>query len=577
MFVLVSVAGVALASAAEKKKFIPQHPVEARRDLELFRGERVQITVQCEHPARGTSSAWGLSTGEHGTCMTREKNRMSAENQVVAPEWATLIVTTTQIYGKRSLDEKTYWHLPVEKSKQGWRADEPVATPYLRIERAFKTGIVRSQDPVWLGIRPPAEDGSLAVDVLDREGKATVTLTRLARDFETGVAQLSETTLAAFIFDEEGSKVLGVMDRDGRFMAPPLPNVRRFAPSHLYGKPPYFIFAVPLDDKGERFLPLRPDGSVRIEPNPVKAYHTIQPKPFNISAWIKEYDEDGVSLWGWTTPDLATETGPVWRSIVRRVLGVTEPHYLAQLRDGTWMAYRLEAVKLDQGVEAMMPVALLKAPVATAAEIDGPAIIKAHGELQLEILKRPEHNRRVAAGSYRWQMNATDLAAETARDKDNAEQLNKAVHEKNWERAERYARELGGDHWVYFHVGVVNYTHKIRGDSTFWSQLAAQARNESLRTAASEIAKKQAYQEMLVRQEFQRERVRQEGQASLRAAQATAGLKAWLLSGGGMTLPSEAKPSYAERNATTQRYMTEFDRYLRGRQTWKPATPEYLK
>lgn len=567
---------VEAVGADRKAKFVPQHPSDAyfHKSIETFRGEVAQVTTPCEL-ADPKEPLYGLSTGKFGTCIKGQKDRMSEVNQIIAPEWGAIVVTTSQVYVKRRWDDKTYLRIPVEKTKQGWKAGAPVPTPYVKIARAFKAGNFPAQDPVFLGIWPDAEDKTLIVDLIDRDGRATVTLSRLTNDFETGVTQLSETTLATYVLDDVGNKVLGLMDRDGRFLAPPLPNVKQFQPASIFIKPPYYIFAVPLDDKGERYLPLQPDGTVRIEPKPVKAYHVIQPKPFSISAWIKEYDDNGASLWGWASPDLATETGPIWRSIKLRAVGVTTPHYLVQHLDGTWMAYHPQIVKAEKGYEVMSPEPLLKKPMATAEEITGIIIIKAWGDRQLEELKKPEHNRYVSQG-YRWYLTGSDLKAGSEQEKIQSDLMDKAIAARDWSTAESYAANLGGDHWVLFHVSEASATNKIVGHSTFWNQLAAQAKTDRLRTAARDIAKKQEEKEAAEREAFRRQLVWEQDQANLRASQATAGLKAWLLSGGGMTMPSAAKPSYAEQSAATLRYMTEFDNYQRGRQDWKPAAPSHM-
>lgn len=567
-FALVTL-GLALSDAygTEKKKgYVPQVRFEApiyHNTSGKYRGEQFFLTSIAGQNPHG--SKHGVTTAFHG---------LKASNQVLAPEWADIVITPTVLFGKRERSNATYVRIPIEKTKKGWKSGAPVPTPYVEIRPAHQPSFTTGQNHVWLGVRP-GEDALVAVDVLDEEMNPTATLSRLAKDFPTGVAQFSDTTIGGFFVDEAGDKVLGILDRSGAFVAPPLPKVTQFKPSSDYHAPPYFLFAVPLDEEGVRWRPLRPDGTIPIEPTPVKGHHKLHPKTEFIHAWIKEYDEDGASMWGWTTPDLATETGPVWRSIVKRE--APHAHYLAQLRDGTWMAYVLEEKKLGRGVTAFMPAALLETPMPTAESVTGVAIIQAFGRRQLEVLKRPEHNQRAAPAPWRWYLSASDLATRTELEKIDAAQLERAVQRKDWSAAENYARGLGGDHWVFFHVAQVNYTNRPFGTSAFWHQLAAQAQDAKLRNEATAIAEKQAYDERLAEAEFRRYRVWQEGQESLRASQATAGLKAWLLAGGGMTMPSAAQPSYAERSAATQRYMTAFDNYQRGRQTWKPAAPEHLK
>ncbi|MET0261852.1 MAG: hypothetical protein ABW223_03060, partial [Rariglobus sp.] len=52
--------------------------------------------------------------------------------------------------------------------------------------------------------------------------------------------------------------------------------------------------------------------------------------------------------------------------------------------------------------------------------------------------------------------------------------------------------------------------------------------------------------------------------------------KAWMLAGGGLKMPSDNKPTSAQRTETVNRYFSELDKYQRGQQTWEPPVPTVL-
>lgn len=576
----VILAGVA-ASAAQAQTRIPQ--INAPWTYPpTFRGVQVVVT----HIAAARAGPKGLVALAPGQSVIN----VNAGTQILDPEWSDIAVLPDALFGRRKWDDPTWVQLPAQQTGKTWKVGKPVPTIYKKVYASSDNGRENKYlaRPVWLGLREESADGLLLIDVLDDSGRPVATLDRIVRptdgpkgpagnvkgkSLDAGLDMLSENVLAAKFRDDFGNEVLGLMDRRGAFLGPPLANVRTFMPPYRYHEAPYSYYAAPLNPEATRFMPLRVDGTMPIEASPIKGYVPVNVWKIrnNLNAWMKEYDENGVSYWGWCAADLEEQTGPIWRSIREHRPAGSQPHFLGQLRDGTWMAYALQTVARKNGAEVTLLDALLPAPAATErAAIDGifPALNarakKAHEAVLAQMPPAPS--------STDGRVTASILAAQIPSLRRDAMALDTAIDTGDWIEARHLATRIGGDFAVLYHLA-----HGNRGGAPypgFWYQLSVQARHPKLKAEA--YARYESRDAELRRQHsadiasIAAAKQAREG----REAAAREAARRWMLTTGAeQAALAAAKPSEAARAKAVETYMQNFDRYTRGQQSWEPPKP----
>ncbi|HRE80798.1 MAG TPA: hypothetical protein PLN52_07105 [Opitutaceae bacterium] len=546
---------------------IPQKEADAQ-PRPLYKGNALVVSEATQPDKLGSEGLVALDPTKPG---------IGNGQQILDPAWTTIVITPNKIFASKGYPG-TFSYLPIEKRGKKWVVGKPEPTPYVIMEAA-KLHKARAfpEKPVWLGVRVRGETNT--VDILDDAGNPVATLDGIVPDggMQTdGVFMLSEHTLGAWFTDDVGNQVFGVMNRQGVFLSPPIVGLVEFNPSYDYYQPPFQVRAVPLSGQPDRYLPLRLDGTFPLETRPVKGYMPLNPKNKKvIDAWLKEFDENGVSYWGWCSLDLDQETGPIWRSIEKRMWSTTSSYYLAQMRDGRWMPYLAERIVIKKGGGAyQMPDPLLKEPVASADEAHNAVGKVMHERLMNRLKTAPEFNRRVSGSRY--YVSASDLAAENPAVALKAASLDACLSAGDWIGARELAQELGGDYMTRYYLAGGRDNGYLPTSHVFWYQLAAQTLHPKLRAEAEAKANSLAEAHQREWKANMAGYWAQKDLENKRAAEAQAGRKAWLLAGGGITLPSEQKPTYAERDRAAQQYMTSFDRYSRGQQTWEPARPSIL-
>lgn len=547
-----------------------------------FRGVHVVIT----HTAAARAGVVGLVALAPGQNVLN----VNVGTQILDPVWNNITVLPDAVFALRNWDDPTWVRIPVEQSGKKWKVGQPTPTIYKKVYASSDNGRENKYfpRPVFLGLREVSPEGLLLIDVLDDSGQPVATLDRILRPTEgpkgpagnvkgksldAGLDMLSENVLAARFRDELGNELLGLMDRRGAFLGPPLANVRTFAPPYRYYEMPYAHYAVPLDAAATRFMPLRLDGTMPIETSPIKGYIPVNILRLRnlINGWLKEYDENGVSIWGWCTPDLEEQTGAIWRTVREYRPSNAHWYLLGQLRDGTWMVYERRTIERKSGADVTMPEALLPKPAATEqAAIDG-----IFGALQAR------HNKATQAALAQMTSTATpsdgrvtavSLAAEIPSLRLDAMALDTALYKGDWIEARHLASRIGGDFAVLYHLA-----HGNRGGAPypgFWYQLSVQARHPKLKAEA--YARYEARDAELRRQHSAdiasialAKQAREGREASAREA-----ARRWMLTTGAeQAALAAAKPSEAARAQAVQTYMQNFDRYVRGQQSWEPPKP----
>lgn len=553
----------ALAALKIPQKEAADHP------RPLYKGAKVVVSEATQQGLLGSKGLVAIDPAQPG---------LGNGQQILDPAWTTIVITPNKIFASKGYPGR-FSYLPIEKRGKKWIVGKPEPTPYIvmgaaRLHRAN----AYPERPVWLGVRARGETN--LVDILDDDGNPVATLDGVVPDSSNrtdGVFMLSEFTLGAWFLDDQGNKVFGVMNRQGTFLSPPIVGLVEFTPSYDYHEAPFQVRAVPLSGGNDRYLPLRLDGTFPLESRPIKSYTPLNPKnKTRIDAWLKEFDEGGVSYWGWCSLDLDQETGPIWRSIEKRQWSQTGSYYLAQMRDGRWMPYAAERVVIKRGGGAyLMPDPLLKEPVATAEAAHNSVSRVMHERLMQRLKTAPEFNQRVSGARY--YVSAADLAAENPAVALKAAELEACLSAGDWSRARSLAQELGGDYMTRYYLAGGRDNGYLPTSHVFWYQLAAQTLHPKLRAEAEAKATRLAEAHQREWKENMAAYWAQKDLENKRIAEAEAGRKAWLLAGGGIELPSDRKPSYAERDRAVQQYMSSFDRYARGQQAWEPARPSILK
>lgn len=546
-----------------------------------FRGELVTLT----HTAAARAGLKGLVALGPGQNVLN----VNVGTQLLDPEWSDIVVTPDAIFAQRRWDDPVYVKIPVERSAKTWKVGKPIPTIYKKVYASSDNGRENRYfpRPVWLGLREVSAEGLLLIDVLDDSGQPVATLDRIlpptqgpkgpagnvkGKSLDAGLDMLSEQVLAARFRDELGNELLGIMDRRGTFLGPPLANVRAFTPPYRYYEAPYVHYAVPLNPEATRFIPLRLDGTMPIETSATRGYIPINIPRLrdNINGWLKEYEEGGVSYWGWCSTDLEEQTGPIWR-VVREHRPPNSPWYLlGQLRDGTWMVYADRRIARKSGAEVSMPEALLPKSVATdQAAIAG--IFDALNARAKKVTEAALAQMTATSTPSNGRVTATSLVADIPSMRLDAMALDDALYKGDWIEARHIANRHGGDFAVLYHLA-----HGNRGGAPypgFWYQLSAQARHPRLKAEA--YARYEARDAELRRQHsadiasIAAAKQMKEG----REAAAREATRRWMLTTGAEQAFSAGKPSDADRAKAVQSYMQSFDRYIRGQQSWEPPKP----
>lgn len=351
----------------------------------------------------------------------------------------------------------------------------------------------------------------------------------------------------------------------GETVSPPLLDIHRVR----YHGGGIDTFAVPLDDG--YWLPLSPVvGVPRGEAKLLgyKPFHQFRkPDRLVIYHWWKEYEIDGQKLYGYGSPNLDEESGPLWSEIqvidTRREFGVEEGLFMVGklAKTGRYQVYQL-GDRNERPLKDGRVVARYQQASSKDAAL-APLLAKVEDRLQLEAARERRYKERLVQAQRNRaldrELQAKWRAEREAKERRWKAEFEQAMAERDRRKAEGRALALEGDY-----LGRYRLAFPLGVSSAEWRKAYHAATDPSLKkkllaryraTNAAEIKRQRdmAQEAERLRNQPSWGQVMQAGAAAYRAAQQR---------------KSEAAYSQARK-----RYIESLRDWTYGRQNWRPAEP----
>lgn len=522
---------------------------------------------------------------------------------ILKPEWFTVHIVQGRYIVALANDPKDrkVWIVPIEVKNNRIKADKPVRTPYIDIYggvTSFLTGGINIPDSM--------AQADAAQDVF-----------AVRSDEETGIRPGIEALAELHIGYQSGRiMTLDVMDRDFNIKftvhnARELPSrhgkvwrikydTSLIAPSTVFlndsGEPvsPAFplvremnggVLAVPTTLEFARYIPILPDGTLKVEAFPTKGYvpdYALEKKPwvpYQVPGWIKEYITPDGPRFGWSDLNLTKETGPLWRSIewfdnssfnreapTRSVLG--------QLSDGTWMMYSLR----PQSDGSLPHVPYFDKSFPTREALMAAYVPVYNKAVEPEVARRREQARQEAikyAAAYQEMtkyleidptMSAGDVPMETLRSL--LYQTVTPLSARLYNDFDAARQKLPGDYYLKY-LAVAYNLRRVSISEADARSYAARSNHSGIKQTFLSIAENiKSEAQIRAAREAEAKRAKERGWSdpdrfSTRPPVATPGWSnPWSNPYG--------QPTYAEASRRHEQYMNDMWKYLGGQQAWRP-------
>lgn len=366
------------------------------------------------------------------------------------------------------------------------------------------------------------------------------------------------------------------LNSEGEPVSPNFPLVRDFSDGTI---------AVPVTTEFKRYIPILPNGTVKLEAIPTGGYYpdyAFSPKPtymYQISGWIKEYLTSSGSLFGWANKELTFETGPLWKSIDwfdndTIVQNAPTRSVIAQLTNGQWMMYSIE--KSSQ--ESIPHLPYFDTPFATRDELIRayrPVYSKKVEPILAERRERARQEAIAYAKAYEEMTKYLEIDPSMSAGNMTMASLRSALYatvvslnSRNYNDFNNSFRNLSGDYYLKY-LAIAHNLRLVYVTEQQAKEYAASAKNEGI---------KRTFEALAVQIVREQEEAKKRLQELKRAKQAEMSNPNRFkpqppASGPGWTSPWKdpyAQPSFADASRRHEQYMNDMWKYLGGQQAWRP-------
>lgn len=370
------------------------------------------------------------------------------------------------------------------------------------------------------------------------------------------------------------------LNDDGEPVSPEIPLIREFRVWGRTASEIRTVYAIPTSLSFERYIPILPDGRIKLETIPTAGYYPgyALRKPGEgglAQTWLKEYITADGPRFGWANEDLTKETGPIWRSIVwwkhSTVPGLSGEDILAQLADGTWMIYDVPVYSTpefpyrsvldkpyptrEEAIRAFEPIYRKEKaePILAQRRRDAEAFQRQFEEMTKYLEIDPSMNTsRMSAGELRSLLYQTIVT----------------YNARLYNDFDAAYKKLPGDYYLKYLIVAYNLRRVAiqEADARKNAQIAVNPTIKATWLAIADRIKAEAEEAARRAEEDRKRRAADWADANKFAPRAPAG-------GSGWTSPWRdpyAPPSFSESSRRHEQYMNEMWKYLGGQQGWRP-------